>query len=263
MPIAAPPPPVHDPVFRVSRLSLAFPATNGQPAREVLRDVSVEVPRGGALTFVGPSGAGKSTLLRCLNRLEEPPPGTVSFEGRDVTALDPLDLRRRVALVMQAPVVFEGTVRDNLCTQPRAARLDLSDARLGALLEEVGLERAFLDRDAALLSGGEKQRVTVARALLGDPQALLLDEPTSALDPPNAALVAEAVERLRRSRGLTVVAVTHQAELLRRLGGCFLYLVAGRTQVYECIDDAAHAITDTRLQAFLAGESPEAVAART
>lgn len=263
MTIAALPTPAREPVLQVDRLSLAYPGPKGRPPAQILRDVSIEVERGSSLTLVGPSGSGKSTLLRCLNRLEEPTSGTVRFNGRDVRSLDPLELRRRAALVMQAPVLFEGTVRDNLRTQPRATRLDLSDARLARALEEVGLEPRFLDRDGGTLSGGEKQRVTIARALLGDPEALLLDEPTSALDPPNAALVVDAVCRLREARGLTVVAATHQAELIRRLGGCFLYLVSGAVQAYERLDGAAaRAITDERIQAFLAGESPQRTAAR-
>jgi ABC-type methionine transport system ATPase subunit len=93
--------------------------------------------------------------------------------------------------------------------------------------------------------------VTIARALLRDPQALLLDEPTSALDPPNAALVVETVSRLRELRRLTIVAVTHQTDLVQRLGGCLLYLVQGEIAAYERADEA---VTDARLQAFLAGE---------
>jgi putative ABC transport system ATP-binding protein len=243
-----------DPVFQVEHLSLAYPGLRGQPAMPVLADVSFEVERNTSLTLVGPSGSGKSTLLRCLNRLEEPTGGCVRFHGRDITSLDPLELRRRAALVLQTPVLFEGTVRDNLLMQPSTARTELSDARLVQALTEVGLDRGFLDRDGATLSGGEKQRVTISRALLGDPEALLLDEPTAALDPPNTALVVETISGLRQSRGLTIVAVTHQPELIRRLGGCLLYLVNGRAETYECIDDVAPTITDGRLRAFLAGE---------
>ena len=114
----------------------------------------------------------------------------------------------------------------------------------------------MVDRDAATLSGGEKQRVTIARALLRDPQALLLDEPTSALDPPNAALVVETVSRLRQSRRLSIVAVTHSPELVHRLGGALLYLVRGHAEAYERLDDGAHRVTDPRLKAFLAGDLP-------
>jgi len=242
---------VSGPIFAVEHLTLAYPGNRGRPAVPVLTDVSLEVARGGALTLVGPSGSGKSTLLRCLNRLEEPTAGTVRFDGRDVRSLDPRELRRQAALVMQTPVLFEGSVRDNLRVRPAGTPGDFSDPNLAAAVVEVGLDAGLLDRDAATLSGGEKQRVTIARALLRDPQALLLDEPTSALDPPNAALVVETVSRLRDRRRLTIVAVTHQPDFVRRLGGCLLYLVRGEVVAYERADGA---VTDARLQAFLAGE---------
>ena len=251
------PSPAPGPIFQVEHLSLAYPGRRGQPPAQILTDVSVAVERGGALTLVGPSGSGKSSLLRCLNRLEEPTGGTVVFDGRAFTEWDPRELRRRAALVLQTPVLFEGTVRDNLSLRAMKVALDCSEGRLCETLAEVGLEAGVLDREAATLSGGEKQRVTIARALLREPQALLLDEPTSALDPPNATLVVETVCRLRRARGLTVVVVTHSPELVRQLGGALLYLVKGRVQSYERLDgDPSGAIADQRLQAFLAGVHP-------
>jgi putative ABC transport system ATP-binding protein len=231
-----------EPVFAVEHLSLVHPARRGQPAARILNDVSFSVERGRTLTLVGPSGSGKSSLLRCLNRLEEPSEGVVRFEGRDIRSLDPRRLRREAAMVTQAPVLFDGTVRDNLLLRPAGIGGDFSDARLARTLAEVGLDAQVLGRDAATLSGGEKQRVTIARALLGDPRVLLLDEPTSALDPPNAALVVDTVLRLREARGLTIVASTHQPELVRRLGGELMFLVKGEAR------------TDRRPDAFLAGE---------
>ena len=245
-------------IFEVEHLSLVYPAGRGQGAVPVLDDVSVALRGGDALTLVGPSGSGKSTLLRCLNRLVEPTAGTVRFDGRDIRSLDPRDLRRRAALVMQTAVLFEGTVRDNLRLRPADARFDFSEPRLTQVLVEVGLEPGFLERDATTLSGGERQRVSIARALLRDPQALLLDEPTSALDPPNAALVVDTIFRLRESRQISIVAVTHQPELVRRLGGSLLYLVRGRVQACEALDGASGIARDGRLQAFLAGESAPA-----
>jgi ABC-type methionine transport system ATPase subunit len=250
--------PARDPIFEVERLSLTYPARREQPAALILNDVSLVVERGSALTLVGLSGSGKSTLLRCLNRLEEPPPGTVRFDGRDVTSLDPRDVRRRAALVMQTAVMFEGTVRDNLRLRPPDAPGDFSEPHLTAALDEVGLDATFLARDASTLSGGEKQRVTIARALLRDPQALLLDEPTSALDPPNVTLVVETISRLRRTRRLTIVAVTHQPELVQRLGGWLLYLVRGHVEAREAVDAGSGAVGDARLRAFLAGQRPDA-----
>src|SRR5262249_48285642 len=119
---------------------------------------------------------------------------------------------------------------------------------------EVGLDAQMLDRDALTLSGGEKQRVTIARALLRDPEALLLDEPTSALDPPNAALVVETVSRLRQVARLSIGAVTHSPDLVHRLGGALLYLVGGRVEAYERLDGEMGRVGDVRLQAFLVGD---------
>ena len=245
---------MQDAIFQVQHLSLAYPARRGHRAATILDDISVDVERGSALTLVGPSGSGKSSLLRCLNRLEEPTAGVVRFCGRPVIQLDPRELRRRAALVQQAPVLFEGTVRDNLMVHAPSAALDASGSRLREALTEVGLDLALLERDAVMLSGGERQRVTIARALLRDPQVLLLDEPTSALDPPNAMLVVETICRLRDTRGLTIVAVTHTPELVRRLGGALLYLVKGRVQAYEPVHDGG--VIDERLQAFLSGTHP-------
>jgi putative ABC transport system ATP-binding protein len=242
---------VTDPVFEVEHLSLTYPGHHKFAAATILNDVSFSLERGRGLTIVGPSGSGKSTLLRCLNRLVEPTSGTVKFNGRDVRTLDPRELRRRVALVMQMPVLFEGTVKENLRIRPADAPGDFSEARLRRALAEVGLEPDRLEQDATTLSGGEKQRVTIARALLRDPQVLLLDEPTSALDPPNALHVVAAIARLRTTRQLSIVAVTHQPDLVRRLGGGLLYLVSGRVQAFE--SDTPPSI-DAHLQAFLAGE---------
>jgi ABC-type methionine transport system ATPase subunit len=250
--------PARDPIFQAERLSLAHPARRGQTAAAILHDISLEVERGGALALIGPSGSGKSTLLRCLNRLAEPTGGTVRFNGRDIRSLDPRELRRRAALVMQTPVLFEGTVRENLRLRSAGAHEDFSDERLGISLADVGLDPGVLDRDASTLSGGEKQRVTIARAILRNPEALLLDEPTSALDPPNAALVIETISRLREARRLSIVAVTHQPDFVLRLGGRLLYLVKGRVEAWASLDGPSPALGDPRIQAFLAGELPSA-----
>jgi putative ABC transport system ATP-binding protein len=189
----------------------------------VLTDVTVAVPDAGITVFVGPSGAGKSTLLRCCNRLEVPTTGRVLFRGDDLAALDPLAHRRRAGMVFQAPARFPGTVADNL----RAVATDLADAEAAELLDRVGLSPALLDRQADALSGGEAQRMVLARALTTGPRALLADEPTSALDGA-ATRRLEDLARGLAADGLPVLWVTHDLAQVGRLADHLVVLRAGR-----------------------------------
>jgi putative ABC transport system ATP-binding protein len=189
----------------------------------VLDDVTCEIGAGAATALVGASGAGKSTLLRLLNRLEEPASGAVAFRGRPLASLDVLDLRRRVGLVGQRPVLLTETVLGDL----RAGRPSLEESRAAELLDRVHLPAAMLTRDTSGLSGGEAQRVCLARALAVGPEVLLLDEPTSALDAASALAVERTVRGLVAG-GLTVVLVSHDAAQARRLADQVLVLRAGR-----------------------------------
>lgn len=187
-----------------------------------LRAVSTVITGGGCTVIVGPSGAGKSTLLRLLNRLEEPSAGAVSFEGRPITSYDVLALRRRVGLVQQRPVLLADTVLDDL----RVAVPGLTGEDASALLDQVGLPAEFLARDTTTLSGGEGQRVCLARALGLDPHVLLLDEPTSGLDE-FAAHAVEGVLRRLVGRGLTTVMVSHDLRQARRIADDVMVLLSG------------------------------------
>ncbi|MDA0160702.1 ATP-binding cassette domain-containing protein [Solirubrobacter ginsenosidimutans] len=188
--------------------------------RAVLRDLSFDAPRGKVLALVGASGAGKSTLLRCLNRLAEPAAGTVALDGEDIRAVAPQVLRRRVALVAQAPVMLPGTVADNLAYALDALDDEVRDAALAA----AGLDRSFLPRTARALSGGERARVALARALTRDPDAILLDEPTAALDPETAEVIAQTVAALA-NRDLAVIVATHDMALAESVADATLRLV--------------------------------------
>ena len=136
------------------------------------------VPADGVTVMVGPSGSGKSTLLRLCNRLDVPDRGRVRFRGDDVATLDPLVLRRRVGMVFQRPTPFPGTVLDNI----RVADAEATGELAAAVIDRVGLGSAFLGRDARQLSGGEAQRVCLARTLATRPEAVLLDEVTSSVE---------------------------------------------------------------------------------
>ncbi|HEY4097490.1 MAG TPA: phosphate ABC transporter ATP-binding protein [Baekduia sp.] len=188
--------------------------------RPRLHDVSLALPEDGITVLQGPSGAGKSTLLRLLNRLEAPTAGTVRYRGEDLVGRDVLAHRREVGMVFQAPVLFPGTIADNLAV---ARPLDAPEA----LLERAGLPASFLTREAGTLSGGEAQRACLARALGTRPRVLLMDEPTSSLDPAAARLIEELARHLA-AEGVPIILVSHDREQARRLGDRIVELDEGR-----------------------------------
>jgi putative ABC transport system ATP-binding protein len=196
---------------------------------EILRGVDLTVVTGEILAIVGPSGGGKSTLVRLLNRLADPDVGRILWRGDDMAGCDPLVLRRRVALVLQNPTMFEGTVRDNLLL-PASYRKDSppEEAELVRVLALCRLPAESLDRDARALSGGEQQRVNLARALVSRPEVLLLDEPTSALDRPTADHLADTLRDICRSGELTILLVTHDLRLAGRVADRIAYMEGGR-----------------------------------
>jgi putative ABC transport system ATP-binding protein len=172
--------------------------------RRVLDAVTAWFPAAGITVVSGPSGAGKTTLLRLCNRLEVPDEGTVAYRGQSLDELDPLVLRRRVGMVFQRATPFPGTVADNLAVAlPDAATRELSTA-----LERVALDPGLLRQEARTLSGGELQRMCLARTLVTQPETLLLDEPTSALDA-QPKEVFEATARHLAAQGITIIWVTH------------------------------------------------------
>lgn len=194
----------------------------------ILRGISLEISAGQITGVIGPSGSGKSTLLRCLNRLWEPPVGAVFLEGTDITVLNVLDLRRRVGMLFQSAALFEGTVASNVSYGPTLREQTLSPDRITQLLEMAGLEPDLAHKPANQLSGGQAQRVALARTLANEPEVLLLDEPTSALDPAATQRVEETILRLKNTLGLTVVWVSHAVEQVERTADEVILLVEGR-----------------------------------
>ena len=197
--------------------------------------IDLDIPAGEVVALVGPSGAGKTSLIRLLDRLDDPSSGEVTYNGAPITSIPVRELRRRVGFVFQAPVMFAGTVADNLdiarALSQATTRADGAPPR--ALTAEDALRLAGVDvslaaRDAQSLSGGERQRVSIARALMSNPAALLLDEPTSALDPDVADHVMATIRSLADTLHLTVVMVTHRLAEARTVSTQTVFMEAGR-----------------------------------
>jgi putative ABC transport system ATP-binding protein len=190
--------------------------------RQILDEITARIPAAGITVVAGPSGAGKTTLLRLCNRLEIPDQGVVSYHGQPLDDVDPLVLRRRVGMVFQRPTPFPGTVADNLAVaHPTAGAGELTTA-----LARVALDPALLTQEARTLSGGELQRMCLARTLVTQPETLLLDEPTSALDE-QPKRVFETTARDLATQGITLIWVTHDAAQAHRVADRIYHLRDG------------------------------------
>lgn len=203
-------------------------------------NISIEVQRGETLAVVGPSGAGKSTFLRLLNRLDEPTDGFVFIENQDYRKIPPAELRRQVGMVMQQPYLFPGTVQDNLRYGPLSRAEHLTDRSIEQLLERVNLA-GFARRDTVSLSGGEAQRVSLARTLANNPKILLLDEPTSALDDESQADVEALITSIIQSKHITCLIVTHDSEQAARMARWAMLMDKGKLVISGTVEEVLHA----------------------
>ena len=197
----------------------------------VLDDISEHIAPGEKVVIIGPSGSGKSTFLRCMNLLELPTSGTITFEGTDITdpATDINIMRRQLGMVFQHFNLFPNmTVRRNITLAPVRTKLmgqEEADAEALKLLARVGLEEKA-DAYPAQLSGGQKQRIAIVRALAMRPKVMLFDEPTSALDPEMVGEVLEVMKQLADD-GMTMVVVTHEMGFAREVGSRVLFMDGG------------------------------------
>ncbi len=199
--------------------------------REVLHVEQLLFKKGHVYGVIGPSGAGKSTLLRIINLLTPPDSGTLLFHDRPIPAngAGRLAIQRKMTLVFQKTLLFKDSVRNNVAYGLKARGFPRSviDERVGSLLKQVGMTD-LAARRADTLSGGEAQRVTIARAVAFEPELLLLDEPTANLDPGNVELIEEMITKLARNKAITVVMVTHNVFQARRIADQVIFINQGR-----------------------------------
>ena len=212
-------------ILKIEHLSKAF------GAHVVLRDIDFTVHSGDVISIIGASGSGKSTLLRCINLLETPTSGSISFNGKNVTAgeLRPHEYRTKVGMVFQSFNLFDNmTVLENcMVGQIKVLKKNKRDAKISAMryLEKVGMA-PYINARPRQLSGGQKQRVAIARALAMEPEVLLFDEPTSALDPEMVGEVLTVMQQLAKE-GMTMLVVTHEMAFARDVSDRVVFMADG------------------------------------
>jgi osmoprotectant transport system ATP-binding protein len=223
--------------------------------RPVLDGVSLTVEAGAFVALVGPSGSGKTNLLKTINRLVEPDEGDVRLEGRDVRGLPAHELRRRIGYAFQGIGLFPHmNVAENVGIVPRLTGVSDRERRerVAELLDLVALPRDFASRYPGSLSGGQAQRVGLARALAAKPKLMLLDEPFGALDPVTRDELGRAYRSLHDTLGLTTIMVTHDMTEALLLAERILVLIGGRIRADAAPADLVAGHRDPEVAALVA-----------
>ena len=228
---------------------------NRRGTSTVLRELSLDIPAGQITVFVGPSGCGKSTSLRMINRMVEPNSGSVTIDAVDVRERNPYELRRGIGYVMQnGGLMPHRTVAQNIATVPRLLGASRKEAQARALelLEVVGLDSSYAKRYPAQLSGGQVQRVGVARALAADAPILLMDEPFSAVDPIVRTELQRELLRLQARLGKTIVFVTHDIDEALLLGDRIaVFAEGGRLAQHGTPEEILYSPADDFVRSFV------------
>lgn len=221
--------------------------------KPVLRNISGYFPQGKITTLVGPSGAGKSTLLKLCNGLLSPNEGTIQVLGKPIEDWEPSQLRREVGMALQSAPMISGTVEENLTLPYMLQGEAVEVEKLNSIIREVGLDPDFLQRDSKDLSGGQRQKVSIARTLLLEPSILLLDEITSSLDRVSREEVERMIQHIHETFGTTIVWITHNLEQAARVGHHTWVMMDG-----ELLEQGDSKIltesTHPKVRAFLRGE---------
>lgn len=221
-------------------------------ARNVLEIDHLHVSRNEVLAVVGPNGAGKSTLLLSLARLLRSARGEIVFNGRSVSSESDLAYRRRIALVLQDPLLFDTSVFENVASGLRFRNIPKSEIapRVERWLEQMGIAH-LAKRRSNELSGGEGQRVSLARALVLEPELLLLDEPFSALDPPTRGRLLDDLRRILPASGTTTIFITHNLIEARQLARHMAVILGGRVRQSGILEEILSAPADAEVRDFL------------
>ena len=220
--------------------------------RNALHIDSLDIQRGESLTVVGPNGAGKSTLLLALARLLQPSQGEIMYDGKSLKQWNELEYRRKISFVFQSPLLMDMTVEQNVALglRFRGTPKDETRERVWKWLKQLGVE-SLTKRRAGQLSGGEAQRVSLARAFVLEPELLLLDEPFSALDPPTRAQLVEDLSSVLAGEGRTAIVVTHNLNEAAKLSHRIAILVEGVVRQVGTAKQIKSNPADETVNAFL------------
>ncbi|WP_287583354.1 phosphate ABC transporter ATP-binding protein [Candidatus Borrarchaeum sp.] len=239
-------------LLKVSNLSKKY------VEKYAIKDISFELEQRKFFTLIGPSGAGKTTLLRLINLLEPPTSGEIEYNGWSLKTLHKkkmVNARREMGFVFQRPVVFSTTVKANVAYGLNFRNLpsDEIEERVHRALDMVGLH-GFEERKALTLSGGEIQRVALARTLATEPKMLLLDEATADLDPANVALIESVLKKFNEEKKVTIIMATHNFFQAKRLGALVGFMMGGEMIEIGTADQIFNHPQDERTEAFISGE---------
>ncbi len=185
-------------------------------------------PDGKITTLTGPSGAGKSTLLKLCNGLLSPTAGNIYIHGKHIREYEPVELRRTVGIALQNAPMVKGSVYHNLSLPLELAGKKLAQEEAISILDDVGLEDSFLNRDSKDLSGGQKQKVSIARTLLNRPRILLLDEITASLDQTSSREIEQLIVKINQRYNVTIIWITHNLEQAKTIGHYTWVMIAGK-----------------------------------
>ncbi|CAG9622025.1 ABC transporter ATP-binding protein [Sutcliffiella rhizosphaerae] len=219
----------------------------------ILKDISCTIIGGEIITLVGPSGAGKTTLLKLINGLVPLNSGEIIINGKHIEQYEPTELRKLVGIALQSAPMIKGDVYDNLSLPLRLQAKELEERHAKEILNVVGLDPSYLFRNIKDLSGGQKQKVSIARTLINRPGILLLDEITSSLDQVSQNEINNLIKKVNETYGTTIVWITHNLEQALSVGTYTWVMIKGEL-VEACKSKEITNSSNKMVQAFLKGE---------
>lgn len=219
----------------------------------ILHGITDSFPKGKITALVGPSGAGKTTVFKLCNGLKSPTSGQVYFNDEPIESYEPVQLRRRIGLALQDATMISGTVRENLALPLTLQNKPLTDETAEKYMDLVGLQTEFLTRDARDLSGGQRQKLSIARTLINQPEVLLLDEITSSLDRISKQDIEQLILKVNKTYKTTIIWITHNLEQAHTMGDYIWVMIDG-----EVVESGSSNLLDNPknkdVQRFIKGE---------